>query len=81
MTLQLHPDWKAIVARSWAMRFILVAALGGFGEGIVQTVTSGMSFSAAFALLIGCVNAAAAVARVTVQQDMTTKVTNAPAGQ
>jgi hypothetical protein len=81
MTLQLHPDWKAIVARSWAMRFILVAALGGFGEGIVQTVTSGMSFSAGFALLIGCVNAAAAVSRVIVQNGLTTTVSNARSGQ
>lgn len=67
--MTLHPEWRALVARAWSIRFMAAGALSGFTEGFVQAYTSGW-LSALPSFGIGLLSAAGGVARVLAQKNL-----------
>lgn len=67
--MQLLPDWKLILRKAWSVRLIILAAIFSGAEVVVPLFYDAMPRNT-FALLSGITTAAALIARVIMQKDV-----------
>jgi len=68
--MQLHPDWKAILAKAWSIRLIIAAGLLSGLDVVLQALLGTGVVSIGVLALAMVVNTAAVIARVVVQENL-----------